>query len=113
MTITIENPTKLNETNFISNVPSLPNEKELQTKELKSSAVSEKNVEKMVIAFNELTNILKTKLNFSFHKPTNNIIIKVINSDTDQVIKQIPLEDLVKIQEKMQDLTGLLFDNNA
>ena len=114
MVVTIENPTKPNVTNVISNVQNLPYTKETkETKELKSSAIPEKNAEKMMIALNELTNTLKTKLNFSLHKPTNNVIIKIIDGDTNQVIKQIPLEDLVQIQEKMQSLTGLLFDNNA
>lgn len=82
------------------------------SKELKPSEISVEDVEEMVEALKELTQTLQTKLNFSVDAGTKNIVVKVIDKDTDEVIKQIPPESLLKLQETMQDLTGFLLSDN-
>ncbi len=82
------------------------------SKELKPSQVSREDVENMVEALKDLTETLQTKLNFSVDLGTNDIVVKVIDSDTNQVIRQIPPESLLELQEKMQDLTGFLLSDN-
>ncbi|MDM8537831.1 flagellar protein FlaG [Desulfobacterales bacterium HSG17] len=81
------------------------------SKELPPSKISKEDVEQMVEVLKDLTDTLQTKLNFSVDEGTNNIVVKVIDKDTDKVIRQIPPEELLKLQEKMQDLTGFLLDN--
>jgi flagellar protein FlaG len=76
------------------------------------SSVSKKDVHDMVEALKDLTETLKTTLNFSVDDRTNNIIVKIVDKDTDKVIRQIPPEDLLTLQEKMQDLTGFLLSDN-
>ena len=82
------------------------------SKELKPSEISREDVEEMVEALKDLTETLQTKLNFSVDAGTNNIVVKVIDKDTNKVIKQIPPEALLELQEKMQDLTGFLLSEN-
>jgi flagellar protein FlaG len=83
------------------------------SKELKPSKISRKDVEGMVDALKDLTQTLQTKLNFSVDEGTNDIVVKVIDKNTDKVIRQIPPEELLKLQEKMQDLTGFLLSDNV
>lgn len=82
------------------------------SEELKPSEISREDVEGMVEALKELTETLQTKLNFSVDSGTNSIVVKVIDKDTDKVIKQIPPESMLELQEKMQDLTGFLLSDN-
>lgn len=81
------------------------------SREAKPAEISKKDVEEMVDALKDLTETLQTKLNFSVDAGTNNIVVKVIDKNTDKVIKQIPPESLLKLQEKMQDLTGFLLSD--
>lgn len=78
--------------------------------ENQSSKMSREEVEVLVADLRELTENLHTKLNFSINEPTNDIVVKIIEKDTDEVIKQFPPEELLELQEKMMDLTGFLFD---
>ncbi len=78
---------------------------------LKSESISREDVEEIVDALRDLTETLQTKLNFSVDEGTNDIVVKVIDRDTDTVIKQIPPESMLKLQEKMQDLTGFLLSD--
>lgn len=82
------------------------------SKVMKPSEISKEDVEAMVEALKDLTETLQTKLNFSVDAGTNNIVVKVIDKDTNEVIKQIPPESLLELQEKMQDLTGFLLSDN-
>ncbi len=82
---------------------------------IKPAQISRSDVEQMVEALKDLTETLQTKtsLNFSVDEGTNDIVVKVVERGTDKVIRQIPPEELLELQEKMQDLTGFLFDSNA
>lgn len=82
------------------------------SKVMKPSEISREDVEAMVDALKELTETLQTKLNFSVDSGTNSIVVKVIDKETDKVIRQIPPEALLELQEKMQDLTGFLLSEN-
>jgi len=82
-------------------------------KPVKPAQISRQDVEEMVDALKDLTETLQTSLNFSVDEGTNDIVVKIIERGTDKVIRQIPPEELLKLQEKMQDLTGFLFDGNA
>ena len=77
-----------------------------------ASSITRQDVEEMVDALKDLTESLQTKLNFSVDEGTNDIVVKVIDRDTDTVIKQIPPESMLELQEKMQDLTGFLLSDN-
>ena len=50
------------------------------------------------------------KLQFSVNKELEAVIVSVIDSETDQVIKQIPSEDMVKLKLRIRQAIGTLFD---
>ena len=50
------------------------------------------------------------KLQFNVNKELNKVIVKVVNSSTDEVIREIPSEDLQRIQIRMKQAIGVLFD---
>lgn len=81
------------------------------SKEIPPSKILKEDVEEMVEVLKDLTETLQTKLNFSVNDSTNDIVVKVIDRETDEVIRQIPPEELLKLQEKMQDLTGFLLND--
>jgi flagellar protein FlaG len=50
------------------------------------------------------------RLQFSIHKATHEIMVKVINNDTGEVIREIPSEKVLDMVAKMSDKTGILID---
>ncbi len=102
----------------VSPTPSVERTAEIQPvnrtdRPVKPAQISRQDVDEMVEALKHLTQTLQTSLNFSVDEGTNDIVVKVIERGTDRVIRQIPPEELLELQEKMQDLTGFLFDRNA
>lgn len=52
----------------------------------------------------------KTKCEFSYHEPTKRVSIKVIDRETEEVIREIPPEETLQMIEKMWELAGILVD---
>ena len=51
-----------------------------------------------------------TRCEYSYHKKTNRVSIKVIDRDTDEVIREIPPEKSLDLLQKMWELAGMLVD---
>ena len=51
-----------------------------------------------------------TQLSFKYHEDTNRISITVTDSDTDEVIREIPPEKTLDMLAKAWEMAGLLFD---
>jgi len=50
------------------------------------------------------------KFEFYIHKKTKEIMVKVIDSDTNEVIREIPSEKILDIVAKMWDIAGLFVE---
>lgn len=48
-------------------------------------------------------------LTYVIDQATNSVIIKVIDRDTNEVLRQIPPEEIRRLRAAMRDLFGLLF----
>lgn len=52
----------------------------------------------------------RTKCEFSYHEATKRISIKVLDKETNEVIREIPPEETLEMVEKMWELAGILVD---
>ncbi len=52
----------------------------------------------------------KTKCEFSYHEETKRVSIKVIDAETEEVIREIPPEETLEMLSKMWELAGLMVD---
>jgi flagellar protein FlaG len=75
--------------------------------------LTRKDVEEMVQALEEFANTVQTRLNFTIDDGTEDVVVKIMDKETDEVIKQFPAEEILELREKMQDLSGLLFSTNV
>lgn len=57
--------------------------------------------------------VVNRGLEFSIHEDTNRIIVRVINRETQEVLKEIPPEQLLDMIARIWDLIGLIVDEKA
>ena len=92
---------------------------ETRTSEQKSETsgnqakLTRKDVEEMVEALEAFANTVQTRLNFTIDEGTEDVVVKIMDKETDEVIKQFPAEEILELREKMQDLSALLFSTNV
>ena len=65
---------------------------------------------KVVSELNTAMKIIGTKLSFSVDSVTKQTVVRVVNSDTGELIRQIPSEAMLKISQNITALLGVLLD---
>ncbi|MDR1306905.1 MAG: flagellar protein FlaG [Treponema sp.] len=61
------------------------------------------DLEKITLAFNK-------KLKFEVDHQSHDVIVKVIDPETDKVIKVLPPEELQRLHSRLKETIGFLFD---
>ncbi len=78
-----------------------------------SVAASENQVQQAIEKIQQTTEKLAQNLQFSIDKDTGITVIKVLDSQTQEVIRQIPTEEAVSIARTLDKVQGLLFNDQA
>ena len=58
----------------------------------------------------QFSNFLNRRLKYTVSHETNQVIVKVIDGETDKVIKVLPPEELQRLHNRIRETLGLLFD---
>ncbi|BAV73656.1 flagellar protein FlaG [Pseudomonas chlororaphis subsp. aurantiaca] len=79
-------------------------------KEESKSAQTEQDKLKMAIQeIEKFVQSVKRNLEFSIDEPSGKVVVKVIASDSGEVIRQIPNEEVLKLANSLNDASSLLF----
>jgi flagellar protein FlaG len=90
-----------------------------QAKENKVSAqidkqhMSTEEVKEVVESFQEMSETIQTKLSFSVDEENNEIVVKIFDKESEELIRQFPSDEMLSLQDKMSDLAGFLFDQKV
>lgn len=76
-------------------------------------ARAEKALNEKVKELNDFVQNLKRDLHFSVDKETGRMVVRVVNAETDEVIKQIPSDEILKLAESLENMSGLLINKRA
>ena len=70
----------------------------------------ELNAEQYLKEILNYTEFFNKRLRFSVNRELNQVVVKVIDSQTDKVIKEIPPEVLQRLHVRIREAIGLLID---
>jgi flagellar protein FlaG len=70
-------------------------------------------VENTVVAFNDVFQQANISVQYRVDQDTDDIVITLINRDTDEVLRQMPPEQILKMRQRLEELMGLMFDSVA
>jgi flagellar protein FlaG len=70
-------------------------------------------LEAVVSKLNDLVHELHRELQFSVDDKSGETVIKVIDSETDEVVRQIPSEEVVRLRERLREAAGVIFQDLA
>ena len=83
-----------------------------QSKE-KREEVAGKLMKEVVDATNEALKMNRTSLHMKNHEDVNRVSIKIVDDETDEVIKEIPPEESIDMLKKLLEVNGLLIDERG
>lgn len=71
-----------------------------------------REVQQVLEKLNLAVEQIRTGLNFRIEKETpGDVVIKVVDQNTDETIRQIPSEEMLRIYQRLQEVNSLLFDD--
>lgn len=85
--------------------------------EQSSPEVSAEELQQVVEKLNDHVQQIQRDLKFSVDDTSGRTVIRVVNSQTDEVVRQIPSEEVLRIsrniQDQLDDVSGLIFETSA
>ncbi len=89
-------------------------EKELHPKAQQPKPADAKEIAKAVEEMQQRLDTLgNTRLNFRVVEKPNEVVVQVTDRTSGELVRQFPSEEALKLRVKLQELTGLLFDEKA
>ncbi len=99
-------------TDNIENLRSVTDQPEESSNSTNSFSVNE--TLKITSELNELMEDLQTNLGFYIREDLDHqVVVEIKDRSTDELIRQIPSEEMLQIREKMLELNGLIFDQSV
>jgi len=67
----------------------------------------------VVSGINELVHELQRELHFAVDDQSGETVIKVVDRATDEVVRQIPSDEVLRLRQRLAEMSGALFDGSA
>jgi flagellar protein FlaG len=85
----------------------------LREKQEYSEQDLEDEVRESVKDINEIVDKVKEGLSFQIHEDTEKMMVKVVDLNTDEVIKELPPEEMLDLQARIHEIVGILIDETV
>ncbi|MCG8426475.1 MAG: flagellar protein FlaG [Chromatiales bacterium] len=74
-------------------------------------AETERNLDGVVDDLNQYAQAVKRQLQFSVDDESGKTIVKVLDAETGDTIREIPAEEVLNMQKRLQEVSDMLFSN--
>ena len=75
-----------------------------------SPVEGQNKLEEISRAIQEEVGVKDIRLNYSFNKPTGQVVVTVLDGKSGKVIREIPPHELLTLAESMKEFEGIIFD---
>lgn len=117
---------EMNDTRRYVEESSMANAKRIETKNAKvenempkaqeTTETENQKIKEVVEKMNKELEMIDTSIEFKVHETSglgmNKVSIKVVEKESEKVIVEIPSEEAIEMAEKMEEITGMLFDHS-
>lgn len=82
----------------------------------RDSRTAEQKSEQLHDAVDKINEVMletRRSLSFSVDEDTNQVVVKVMNTETDEIIRQIPNEEALEFARHLESMMGLIFNDKA
>ena len=79
----------------------------------KETKLSEEEVEDVAEFLNDTASHFNVSLTFKVNDDPDRIVVSVVDKETDEVIRQVPSEEVLQLAERLNEMVGVLFNETA
>ena len=73
----------------------------------------EEIVQDLESSLEKMKGVLRSNLQFEVDKKAEMVVVKIVNKDTGEMIRQIPPDEIVKLIQNLNEFIGALMDERA
>jgi len=84
-----------------------------QTPSVRASAVNEKEIETVVDDLNEFVQSAQRQLEFFVDKESGKTVVRVIDTDTGDTIRNIPSDEVLNMQKHLKEMSDRMFNDET
>lgn len=82
--------------------------------EQEAKAIPESVTREAVDAANKTAKLFDSRISFSYDDRIQKVVIKIVQDSTDEIIRQIPPEMMIKMRERLgEGFRGVIFDHKG
>ncbi|MDA3901573.1 MAG: flagellar protein FlaG [Spirochaetes bacterium] len=77
------------------------------------SGIGETRVEQMGEVINTLNGAaasVDTRVSFQYNDKTRRIVMQIMDPDTNELVRQVPTKDMIRLLERINEVTGVFLD---
>lgn len=78
-----------------------------------TQAAQSLKIREAVDRLDRLAQSLNKKLSYSFNRDLNQVVVKIIDPESDKVIKELPPAELQRLHLRIQEYIGMIVDETA
>jgi len=75
--------------------------------------VSEQELRKQMEELNKALDMMNIKREFEVDKDLGEVVVKIVDTQENKVVRQIPPEEVLKLAKNIREMVGLLFDKTT
>ena len=87
-------------------------EKESQVKTV-ADVVKLRELDEAVSELNSVAQFLRRELQLAVDEQSGEVVVKVLDEQNDEVIRQIPSKEVLELRKSMEDMKGVIFKGSA
>lgn len=78
-----------------------------------SNTINKENLDKLITEVNHKFKLANKEFSYDIHEKTNRVTVKIKDSETGKIIKEIPSEESLDLAAKIMEMAGLLIDEKS
>jgi flagellar protein FlaG len=71
------------------------------------------SLDSVVSDLNSMVRELHRELRFSIDQDSGDTVVKVVDRQTEEVVRQIPSEELMRLRKRLEEAAGVIFQDSA
>jgi len=78
-----------------------------------SSSEMKAQVQKSLKEMNAQLDSMDYSIRFSIDDKSKDLVVKIVNKDTNEVIRQIPPAEVLRLRERLKEIVGIILEDTA
>jgi|Deesub1362B_J571_1020462.scaffolds.fasta_scaffold02236_6 flagellar protein FlaG len=85
----------------------------LSQESVKQQDIAPEEIEKRTEQLNQVMEIFNYNIRFSVDREAKRLVVKIVDPQTEEVIRQIPPEEMLQIMKRIDQMLGLILDERV